>query len=608
MGNDNNQKELKTKHLNTFVCGNILDLLIDKSKVKQKEYQGHIQYTHPDTLWYFTEVLENEVTNILEKAINNNKRDEENLVVILPTKTIFCNEVYNMINAINQSFSVYHPFLLLITDKQEKKEQLIEKRKEDFEYFDQRNLYVIHRLYEKDTREIYMRLFKICSYYNQLGDEFYFPLSVNLCNMLDENDNEVSDNNNKEINTQKQKKFSLFENNFSHRINFLIMGRPGTGKSSLINKILGEKRCLERPGKTATIKILKYNHPQYPIGIYDTPGFENKAGMEETFDLLKKMNKKLNEQLDIIHMAIYMINSQDRTLYETEIEFLQRITQWSKDEFDKDINYFNKRELPLIFVLTHGITKKKGQRQKVILNRDLKKIFNYEYSERIFSVELFAEDGLPSFGMGNLFDYINTYFEQDRITLKDSLEKLTNNQEAEIYGLVKTSRLLSKIRSKEEIKRFCRYSALGIITSTVAVATAIGASPIPFADWFLITSIQVSMIIGIGVLYSIQFSKNEALNIIKSLALAGVASGVCRAIASSIKVVPGIGTITGIVIDTVVSATGTAGIGWATIQICEKKLDEIGVKDFYLKAIDEYNYALDSFVSIKNQFSEEYKK
>lgn len=629
MGNDS-QKISETNNLNIFVCGNIMDLFIDQTKANHIIYQKHKKYTHPETSWYFTEVLENEVDSMLEQAIENRKEDEKNMVVLLSVDTIFCQQVRNIINNINKLHSIYHPFLIITTKREETKEELVNMVKMDFDNFDQRNVFVI-KLIDTDIRAIYMRLFKISSYYNQLGDTFNFPLSVDFCNMIDEKGNNedetpianivINSPNAKEAITLCENKYkvgqketitkkaiTLFESNYTHRINFLVIGRPGSGKSAFINKILGEKRALEKAGKSVTSKILKYNHSKYPISIYDTPGFETQADMEEKFDLIKKMNKKLNEkQSDIIHMIIYLINSQDeRTLLKTEITFFKKIIDWSKEELDKDVEITNKRELSLIFVHTHGTTKKKSEKKKVILNETLKDIYYQDYKNKIFPVELFEEEDLSSFGMDILFDYLKNYFEKDRITIEETLKRLDNKQEKEIYELVKTSRLLSKIRSKEDIKLFCHYSASAIISSTCVTATAIGASPIPFADWFLITSIQVAMIVGIGALYGIQFSKNEALVIIKSLIVAGLVSGICRGIASGIKFIPGIGTITGIVIDSVVSAAGTAGIGWATIEICDKELDKFGLKDFYLKAINEYNQAIDSFSLIKEQFIQEY--
>ena len=78
-----------------------------------------------------------------------------------------------------------------------------------------------------------------------------------------------------------------------YKINILLCGRAGTGKSSFTNQLLKEKRAKEGEGLTVIHQIVKYTYPNYPLNISDTPGFEDENTVQEVKELLDKYNKKL---------------------------------------------------------------------------------------------------------------------------------------------------------------------------------------------------------------------------------------------------------------------------------------------------------------------------
>ena len=94
-------------------------------------------------------------------------------------------------------------------------------------------------------------------------------------------------------------------------INILICGKPGIGKSTLINIILGKNKCFSGIGTSSlTQRVVKYIHDKYPIVIYDTPGFENKANVESLKRLVQRKNKSLKEQKNRIHFVLYLLNKE----------------------------------------------------------------------------------------------------------------------------------------------------------------------------------------------------------------------------------------------------------------------------------------------------------
>ena len=63
-------------------------------------------------------------------------------------------------------------------------------------------------------------------------------------------------------------------NFYPAKINIAIGGYMGSGKSTLINTIFGEKRCLEGLGSSITNYVSQFSLKDYPINFYDFPGLE----------------------------------------------------------------------------------------------------------------------------------------------------------------------------------------------------------------------------------------------------------------------------------------------------------------------------------------------
>ena len=165
--------------------------------------------------------------------------------------------------------------------------------------------------------KIKYRLERFCSYYNELGDRF----------TIGEND--------------MRNDYDLTEMNFPFTVNICCVGRFGKGKSTGVNCILGEKNAKEnKSGTTATMKINYYQVSQFPVKIYDLPGFENDKTINNAIKQFKYLNDEIRQLQDQIHIFLYFIKSTDERMF-TEMEFaiFEQIIQ-HKDSF-------------LLYVLTH---------------------------------------------------------------------------------------------------------------------------------------------------------------------------------------------------------------------------------------------------------------
>ena len=58
------------------------------------------------------------------------------------------------------------------------------------------------------------------------------------------------------------------------KLNIIVVGKSGVGKSTLINSLFRDKIAETGLGRPITTEIRKIEKKDYPMAIYDTPGFE----------------------------------------------------------------------------------------------------------------------------------------------------------------------------------------------------------------------------------------------------------------------------------------------------------------------------------------------
>ena len=195
-------------------------------------------------------------------------------------------------------------------------------------------------------RKIRYRLERFCSYYNELGDRF----------TIGENDN--------------RNDYDLNEMNFPFTVNICCVGRFGKGKSTGVNCILGEKNAKEnKSGTTATMKINYYQVNQFPVKIYDLPGFENDKTVNNAIKQFKYLNDEIRQLQDQIHIFLYFIKSTDERMF-TEMEFaiFEQIFQ-HKDSF-------------ILYVLTHSTEKTDKKEIYDMINTGVRGVINHHKSKK----------------------------------------------------------------------------------------------------------------------------------------------------------------------------------------------------------------------------------
>ena len=118
-------------------------------------------------------------------------------------------------------------------------------------------------------------------------------------------------------------------------LNIIVIGKSGVGKSTLINSLFRGNFAETGLGRPVTSEIRKKVKKDYPLAIYDTPGFELSSGQQnkvkdEILDIISKgfASKDIN---DAIHCIWYCVNvGGNRTFDESEIKWLKEFTAENK--------------------------------------------------------------------------------------------------------------------------------------------------------------------------------------------------------------------------------------------------------------------------------------
>ena len=382
--------------------------------------------------FYCNESISNKNIEKIKEKINENieYKNKRNNVLLVFTNSLF--EIYEIINIFKTINKEFHPLFLFIMKNIENEEQNnneIAKIKNyintnNINMFNLRNITIKNYVdLEKNTNEkivksyildIYLYFINSWLYYNHFGDEFGFQefIEKEQLNAL-LNDIAVEHPIKKD---NEDKGSGLF--------NILIIGRPGVGKSTLINILSQSKRAMESKGINVTKYINKFVLKKYNISLYDSPGFEFDTDITEIKSLIEELNKQLTKKRNQIHLIFYLLNAQcGRDFYDSEIEILKVL-------MDNEIYTF--------FLLTFCPDKDFGNEVKEVVEKDLKKKFiqldkvrgtNYFKDKiKVFPTHLLDEmnDSCQNFGLRTVLDEAYNKFKNYIIDEKN-IEELQNN-------------------------------------------------------------------------------------------------------------------------------------------------------------------------------------
>ena len=287
------------------------------------------------------------------------------------------------------------------------------------------------------------------------------------------------------------------------RINFI--GNVNTGKSTTINAIIGEEVSDTHAIPGETVKLIDFKHPDHNNIIFvDTPGLN---------DISKKNSMKALNDLKNADVVLYFLNVEGVVLGKKELD---------------DLNKINKRNKNVIVVLN----KIDGMENNKV--NSLKRYVEKTIEERFQVIPISATTG-------------------------ENIEKL--NEVILDYLSEEGKDILFAKSLKEK-----SASAYKWITGASISASAIGALPVPGSDIVPLTTLQVSLIVKLSMLYDKPISKDATIKVVVSTIAGGLGQNVFR---QGVKFFPGFGSIIGAGIAGVI----TFGLGQTVKYALENNIE-----------------------------------
>lgn len=323
---------------------------------------------------------------------------------------------------------------------------------------------------------------------------------------------------------------SAIEKALSERgfVNVLVVGKTGTGKSTLVNTVFNDRIAETGQGRPITQHMRRYTKEGSPVSIYDTKGLEVADYMGILDDLKAKVREinRSERSEDHVHVAWLCVAEGARRVEDAELELAKILDELS---------------VPVVVAITTAVSDQ-GFRAKV---RDA--FHSASNVVRVNSEPFVMDEGVVASVKGV------------DVLVDATMEVVPKGQK---------NAFAAAQRIKVDHKATRSHVA---VASAAALAMGAGATPIPFSDAVAIVPIQIGMIASISTIFGLNVSTGFLTTLVTSSlgATGGTLAG--RALVGGLlKLIPGAGSVVGGAISATIAGSLTTALGEAYIAVLKR--------------------------------------
>ena len=355
----------------------------------------------------------------------------------------------NKIDEIFQFFSgdkrdVYCPFIIFFFDCEENEPENVVPDEDNY-YISPLKIFTYKfDIPESESIKQFTKcLYRICSYYNELGDQYFIWTK----------------------DSEEPIVYDLVNAEFNAYINIFCLGKTGSGKSTFLNKFFRAKKSKQGgTGRSTTTKIVRFGIDNIPIRIFDIPGFEDEKTIEKVNNKLIEVSNDMTSDKDKIHLILYFMNNKEETMiYKMEKTIIDTLKE-------------NNKDVRIIFVLTHSTidpysiegNKKNKQRKKYDIIKDkvtktinvISSAFGDSYGYNYFEKDSLIQKNLIFVNLEKDFETDREPFGFDKVvqSIYNTISEGNDINKLNEFNKKLANALINKIKNNEklnnEIKEF----------------------------------------------------------------------------------------------------------------------------------------------------------
>lgn len=345
--------------------------------------------------------------------------------------------------------------------------------------------------------------------------------------------------------------------NSKHKLNIVLFGATGVGKSSLVNAVFGDDIVKSGVGEPITQFLEKIEIKSKGLTLWDTKGIEAKDYETTKEMLIQDIEKGFEDALES--------NDDDKAPHVVWLCIKESSSRIEEREHDL-LNIAKKFGIPTVIVFTDTQDENGEQffkKAKETIDSRHKEFIKDRYV-RVNSVAFkFRGMSVPVSGLEKLLELT-----------EDCLGDAKKNTAEQRQNRIEALRKAQEVDMQKKLNAMISGARKKVHIASAAAAT-VGATPIPYADAPIIAAIQSRLIYTLNSEFEVDEDNNKAVAMITSILGATAIAQVGKTIVTgALKFIPLAGSAIGGAISAATAAALTQAVGHAYIQVLVAYFDK----------------------------------